>query len=222
MTTVTNNTAANAATAASSSTPSASGKNSMSEASDRFLKLLVTQMQNQDPLNPADNSEITSQMAQINTVTGIDKLNTTMTGLSTNMTQMQMLQGASLVGHQVIMNGNQLFVGSDGKATGGYNLTGAATAVQIDILDAAGTKIDTISQTGVGAGDQGFQWTPPKGTSAEGLTFNVSATGGNGKAISSTPLMRDLVDAVSASNGTLTLELRNAGSTAYNKIKSVS
>jgi flagellar basal-body rod modification protein FlgD len=222
MTTVTNSTAANAATAASSSTPSAGGKNSMSEASDRFLKLLVTQMQNQDPLNPADNSQITSQMAQINTVTGIDKLNTTMTGLSTNMTQMQMLQGASLVGHQVIMNGNQLFAGSDGKASGGYNLTSAATAVQIDILDAAGNKLDTISQTGVGAGDQGFQWAPPKGTSTEGLTFNVSATGGNGKAIASTPLMSDLVDAVSASNGALTLELRNAGSTAYNKIKSVS
>ena len=43
---------------------------------DRFLKLLVAQMQNQDPLNPMDNAQVTSQMAQINTVSGIDKLNT--------------------------------------------------------------------------------------------------------------------------------------------------
>jgi hypothetical protein len=47
---------------------------------DRFLKLLVTQMQNQDPLNPMDNAQITSQMAQINTVNGIEKLNTTVAG----------------------------------------------------------------------------------------------------------------------------------------------
>ena len=45
-------------------------------AADRFLKLLVTQMQNQDPLNPMDNAQITSQMAQISTVSGIEKLNT--------------------------------------------------------------------------------------------------------------------------------------------------
>ncbi|TAK96289.1 MAG: flagellar hook assembly protein FlgD [Aquabacterium sp.] len=222
MTTVTNNTATSSTSSTSSSTTSTTGANSMTEASDRFLKLLVTQMQNQDPLNPADNSQITSQMAQINTVTGIDKLNTTMTSFSTNMTQMQMLQGASLVGHQVVMNGNQLFVGSDGKTSAGYNLAGAATTVQIDILDAAGNKLDTISQSGVAAGDQGFQWTPPSGTSTNGLTFKVTATGGNGKAITATPLMSDLVDAVSASNGTLNLELRNAGTTAYSKIKSVS
>ncbi|MEO7151273.1 MAG: flagellar hook capping FlgD N-terminal domain-containing protein, partial [Burkholderiaceae bacterium] len=49
---------------------------------DRFLKLLVAQMQNQDPLNPMDNAQVTSQMAQINTVNGIEKLNTTVQGLS--------------------------------------------------------------------------------------------------------------------------------------------
>ena len=60
---------------------------------DRFLKLLVTQMQNQDPLNPMDNAQITSQLAQINTVNGIDKLNTTVEGLNTQFVQMQALQG---------------------------------------------------------------------------------------------------------------------------------
>ena len=44
--------------------------------SDRFLKLLVTQMQNQDPLNPMDNAQVTTQLAQISTVSGVDKLNT--------------------------------------------------------------------------------------------------------------------------------------------------
>jgi flagellar basal-body rod modification protein FlgD len=58
---------------------------------DRFLKLLVAQMQNQDPLNPMDNAQVTSQMAQINTVNGIERLNTTVQGLSGQFVQMQAL-----------------------------------------------------------------------------------------------------------------------------------
>src|SRR5882672_589140 len=77
-------------------------------ASDRFLKLLVAQMQNQDPLNPMDNAQVTSQMAQINTVTGIEKLNTAVDGLSSQFAQLQAMQGASLVGRDVIVPGNKL------------------------------------------------------------------------------------------------------------------
>jgi flagellar basal-body rod modification protein FlgD len=193
----------------------------MSDASDRFLKLLVTQMQNQDPLNPTDNAQITSQMAQINTVTGIDKLNTTMTSMSSNITQMQMMQGASLVGHQVLLEGNQLTVGSDGKAVAGYNLSAAAANVAIDIMDSAGNVVGSVTQSGVAAGQQGFQWTAPSGTATTGLTFKVTATGG-GKTIATTPLMTDQVEAISTTSGTLNLELQNHGTTAYSKIVAVS
>ncbi len=65
-------------------------------------------MQNQDPLNPLDNAQVTSQLAQINTVNGIEKLNTTVQGLSGQFMQMQALQGASLVGRDVVVAGNQL------------------------------------------------------------------------------------------------------------------
>ena len=206
------------ATTATSST-SATGA---SDASDRFLKLLVTQMQNQDPLNPMDNAEVTSQMAQINTVTGIDKLNTTMTSLTANMTQAQLLQGASLVGHAVLVNGDQLNVGSDGTATAGYELTTAASNVRIDILDSAGTVVDTVTQSGKAAGRQGFTWTPEDGMTTSGLTFKVTATSG-GKSVAATPLMSDLVDAVSTTtDGTLNLELRYNGTTAYSGVKAVS
>lgn len=219
MTTVTNNTATSGTTA--TSTTSTTSKNSMSEASDRFLKLLVTQMQNQDPLNPADNSQITSQMAQINTVTGIDKLNTTMTSMSTNMTQLQMLQGAGLVGHSVVMEGNQMSTNTAGNGVGGYELAAAASNVEVDIYNAAGIKLDTVTQSGMSAGLQSFEWTPPSGTSMSGLTFKVNATSG-GKAITSTPMMSDQVDAVSTGDSGLMLELHKSGSTAYNKIKTVS
>ena len=97
-------------------------------AADRFLKLLVTQMQNQDPLNPMDNAQITSKMAQINTVSGIDKLNTSVQGLSTQFRQMQALQGASLVGRDITLNGNQLSV-QGGVGVGGFELSGTADSV---------------------------------------------------------------------------------------------
>ncbi len=212
------------ATSGTTATAATTKTTSPTDASDRFLKLLVTQMQNQDPLNPMDNAQVTSQMAQINTVTGIDKLNTTITNMSTNMTQMQLMQGASLVGHAVLMEGNKLAVDSTtGKASGAYELSAAATNVRVDIMDAAGNIIGNVSASGKAAGRQGFDWTPPTGTSASasGLTFKVTATSA-GKTSTATPLMSDLVDAVSTTNGSLTLELRNSGTTAYSKVKALS
>src|SRR5436190_24386636 len=96
-----------AAVNAASSGATAKSANEAGSA-DRFLKLLVTQMQNQDPLNPMDNAQVTSQMAQINTVNGIETLNTTVSGLNAQFVQMQALQGAALVGHDVTVKGNNM------------------------------------------------------------------------------------------------------------------
>jgi flagellar basal-body rod modification protein FlgD len=216
-TTAIGSSAATATTAVSSAT---SGTD-MKDASDRFLKLLVTQLQNQDPLNPTDNAQLTSQMAQINTVQGINTLNSTMSTMGASLNQMQVMQGASLVGHQVLMEGNKLSMRTDGTGVGGYELDAAATNVKIEITNAAGSVVGTINAGTRAAGSNEFAWTPPDGVDTSNLSFKVTATSGS-KAITSTPIMSDTVDAVSNTNGSLTLELRNAGSTAYSKIKSVS
>jgi flagellar basal-body rod modification protein FlgD len=221
MTTTTSATSAATATSALTSGTGSTASTSTTDASDRFLKLLVTQMQNQDPLNPMDNAQVTSQMAQINTVTGIDKLNTTMTGMSTNFSQLQMLQGAGLVNHTVLLDGNKLNTDSTGAGSGAFELSKAASSVRIDVLDAAGVRLDTISQTDVAAGKQGFTWTSPTGKQVSGLTFKVTATTGN-QTIAATPYTTDTVDAVSTSNGSLNLELRYGGTTAYSKVKAMS
>jgi flagellar basal-body rod modification protein FlgD len=190
------------------------------EASDRFLKLLVTQMQNQDPLNPMDNAQVTSQMAQISTVTGIEKLNTTMTGVSGNFTSMQMLQGVSLVGHQVITEGNQMSL-TDGKGVGGFELSSAATNVSVDIKDAGGNVIDTIDLGAAKAGQHGFVWTPSSTPTSDSYTFEVTAKSGSTK-LAPTSLVTDYVDAVTTKDGTLNLQLRNGGDVAYSKVKALS
>ena len=186
---------------------------------DRFLKLLVTQLQNQDPLSPMDNAELTSQIAQINTVSGIATLNTSVQGLSSQFLQMQSLQGASLVGKNVIVPGNKLDI-ADGTAQGGFELTSAADAVKMEVLSSAGQVLDTVALGAQSAGMHSFDWAAGSYTNTSGLTFRITATSG-ATTLTSTPLMRDTVDAVSTSGSTLQLELDRAGTVDYSTVRAI-
>ena len=186
---------------------------------DRFLKLLVTQLQNQDPLSPMDNAELTSQIAQINTVTGIATLNTSVQALSGQFLQMQTLQGAALIGKDVIVPGNKLDITS-GVAQGGFELAAAADSVKVEVLNAAGTVIDTVQLGAGNAGVNGFNWVSGNYDNTSGLTFRVTAMSGATK-LDTTLLMRDTVNAVSTSGNSLTLELDRSGSTPYSSIKAI-
>jgi flagellar basal-body rod modification protein FlgD len=208
-------------TSATSGSASPVQLTSAAEMSDRFLKLLVTQLKNQDPLNPMENAEMTSQMAQINTVAGIDKLNTTMQAMNAGFGQMQMLQGASLVGRSVLLDGNNLIVGNDGKAYGGYELSSAASGVRIEVVNAAGVVVDTINQTDKATGRQGFEWKAPEGMSTNGLTFRVTANTG-GTTVAARPLTFDSVTAINTTGGTLTLELSSGKQMPYNQVRAIS
>ncbi len=119
------------------------GKRTSSDASatsgtqDRFLKLLVTQLQNQDPLNPLDNAAVTSQLSQISTVTGIEKMNETLASLLSSYSDNQSMQAASLIGKNVLAPGTALKL-AGGQATGGVNLAAAADQVRVSVLDSSG------------------------------------------------------------------------------------
>ena len=71
---------------------------SIKEQQDRFLNLLVTQLKNQDPLNPMDNAQMTSQLAQMSTVSGIEKLNATLNTLLENLGYTQSMEASALIG----------------------------------------------------------------------------------------------------------------------------
>jgi flagellar basal-body rod modification protein FlgD len=200
-----------------STTPSSTGTTSAADMSSTFLKLLVTQMKNQDPLNPMDNSQVTSQMAQINTVSGIQTLNASVQALSGQFVQMQALQSASLVGHDVVVQGNSLSI-SNGQGEGGFQLASAASSVKVDILSPNGQVVDSIDLGAQSSGMQSFTWPAGTATDASGLTFRVTAKSG-ATTLSATPLMRDLVDAVSTSGNSLTLELQKSGSVPYSAIQ---
>lgn len=185
---------------------------------DRFLKLLVAQMQNQDPLNPMDNAQVTSQMAQIQTVNGIAKLDRTVASLGAQFSSLQALQGASLVGRDVTVPGSALAIGG-GIGVGGFELAGPADAVKVEILSPAGAVIDTIQLGAEGSGRHGFEWQAPPTIGADAqLRFRVSATSG-AAAVPVTELMRDHVEAVSAEGEQLTVELARSGALPWRDIR---
>jgi flagellar basal-body rod modification protein FlgD len=203
--------------ALNSTTTAAPKTQSEADTADRFLKLLVAQMQNQDPLNPMDNAQITSQMAQINTVSGIQTLNTTVQGLNAQFVQMQALQGAALVGHDVTVAGDGLAI-EGGIGVGGFDLAGAADQVKVEVLDASGRVVDTLQLGAASSGPQSFIW--PAGDVPDGSAyhFRVTATAGSA-AVGASPLMRDRVVAVSSGVDGLTLELGRSGSVPYTAVK---
>ncbi|MDP2805196.1 MAG: flagellar hook assembly protein FlgD [Gallionellaceae bacterium] len=118
---------------------------------DRFLKLLVTQMKNQDPLNPMDNAQVTSQMAQLSTVSGIDKINATLKALSDNMSAGQSMSATSMIGHGALVPGASVEL-KEGKGLAGVDLAQSADAVKVQIKDGANNIVRTIQ---MGAQKQG-------------------------------------------------------------------
>jgi flagellar basal-body rod modification protein FlgD len=176
---------------------------------DRFLKMLVTQLQNQDPLNPMDNAQITSQMAQINAVTGLEKVNDSIKSLSGQFLQMQMLQGAALVGRDVVLQGDALKL-TGGVGSGALELGGPASSVKVEVLGASDQVIDTIDLGAQDAGRLAFEWQADGRPTDVGYRYRVLATRG-GEAVPARTLEVDRVQSVSTAANKLTLVLEHLG-----------
>jgi flagellar basal-body rod modification protein FlgD len=155
-------------TSSTSNSAATSGSNTTLTESD-FLTLLTTQLQNQDPLNPQDPSDMAAELAQFSTASGVATLNTTM-GASSGV------QAANLVGQNVAVAGNALILGSNGSAQGAFNLSGAAKDVTVTVSNASGSVVDTIDLGALGAGNQSFTWNGQtlSGTTATAGTYSYT------------------------------------------------
>jgi flagellar basal-body rod modification protein FlgD len=202
-------------TSSAGSAASSAANVTPAQTQDRFLRLLVAQMKNQDPMNPMDNAQVTSQMAQIQTVSGLETLNNTVKSLTGQFTQMQTLQGITMVGHNVLVPGNRLNI-SDGIGSGSYALDATASAVKLEVLNSGGAVVDTIDLGGQQAGRHSFSIPTDKFTDPN-LSFRITASSGK-SAIASSTFAQDKVMAISNSNGNLQLELQNLGLVDYSKV----
>ena len=137
---------------------SAATTSTAADTQDRFLKLLVTQLKNQDPLNPMDNAQVTSQMAQLSTVTGIDKLNVALQALSDSMISNQSLQqAASMIGHGVLVPGKGVDMANN-MGYGGVDLEQSVDRLDISIYDQAGALVRNFSLGAQPVGLVSWQW----------------------------------------------------------------
>jgi len=189
---------------------------------DRFLKLLVTQLKNQDPMNPMDNAQMTSQIAQINTVTGIQQLNETVKGITAQFAAMQLVQGAQLVGREVLLQGDALTLGESG-AQGSFELASDASTVRIEALSAGGRVVASRDLGALGAGRHAAEFALASLGSAAGsgtLRLRVVASSG-AEPVAATTYSRDTVSAASAKGGALLLQLASGRSVGSADIQSV-
>ncbi len=170
-----------------SSTSNATTSNDIGADQDKFMKLLITQLKNQDPLNPMDNAAMTSQLAQLSTVTGINKVNATLESLRTDQASAQSMNAVSLIGKGVLVAGKGIELSTSTDAAGvktsssvfGVDLASPAETVDISIVDKTGKVVRTMSMKNVDVGTYPITWdgtTDEKTAAAAGsYTFSVKA-----------------------------------------------
>lgn len=190
-------------------TRTSSSGSTAADAQDRFMTLLITQMKSQDPLNPMDNAQVTSQLAQLSTVTGIDKLNTTMESMISNVQSSQTYQASNMIGRYVLTKGDSLTL-TESKSYLGINLPVGADKVTVTIKDSAGNQMRQLTLGKQEAGVLPLSWDGYKddgSKAADGnYKFEVTATTAN-TSVTATPLSYDQVMSVSNSSSGIKLNL---------------
>ncbi|RPH20877.1 flagellar hook assembly protein FlgD [Buttiauxella warmboldiae] len=189
-----------------------------------FLTLLVAQLKNQDPTNPLQNNELTTQLAQISTVSGIEKLNTTLGSVSGQLTNNQSVQASALIGHGVMIPGSKILAGSQSTTPFGVELQQAADKVTATVTDNTGKVVRTLDIGGLSAGVHTFTWdgTMTDGTKAPDGAYNVAINAANGGTqLVAQPLNFALVNGVTLSNGKTLLDLGTYGTSTLDDIRQI-
>ncbi|MDZ5434462.1 flagellar hook assembly protein FlgD [Pseudomonas fluorescens] len=203
---------------------SATGKKALGK--DAFLQLLVTQLKNQNPLEPQDNGEFVAQLAQFSSLEGITTLNDTVAGIASNYNSSQALQASSLVGRSVIAPGDKAVVDTTKGMTGSISIPQSVASTTVKITDKDGKVIRTLELTDQKAGNASFTWdgkddagnVAPTGT----YTFAANTTiDGQGVAlITNLPATVNSVT-ISQTGGELMLNLAGLGSIALSKVQTI-
>lgn len=207
-----------------SATNSATGKKALGK--DAFLQLLVTQLKNQNPLEPQDNGEFVAQLAQFSSLEGITTLNDTVSGIAGNYNSSQALQASSLVGRSVIAPGDKAVVDTSKSLSGTVVVPASTDPVKLKITDADGKTVRTIDLGSQQTGNASFIWDGKNdaGEVAAAGTYTFAATATyDGKATSLITNLPATVSSVTISQtgGELMLNLAGLGSIALSKVQTI-
>ena len=191
---------------------------------NEFLELLVTQLNNQNPLEPQENGEFIAQLAQFSTVEGVEKLNSSMETMLSGYQSSQALQASSLVGRKVIVPSDKAVVDTSETFKASLVLPTSSSNVSVNVYDSAGTVVNRINMGQQEAGNVSFMWdgkdssgkTLPPGT----YRFEAQATY-QGETKGLYTLLPANVDSVTLgqNGGELMLNLAGVGSIALSQVQ---
>jgi len=178
---------------------------------DDFLKLLIAQLQNQDPLSPMDNQEFAVQLAQFNSLEQLIGVNEKLESMASQQGLVSQFNSASLIGKQVVGRGNELNLGQSGGASMHYDLAANAAKVTVKVLNANGVVVRQIDLGNQNAGAQSVIWdgqnslgqSQPAGV----YRFEVNAADGAGNALPVTKQLRGVVTGVNLEGPVPILEI---------------
>ncbi|MDR2787794.1 MAG: flagellar hook assembly protein FlgD [Candidatus Accumulibacter sp.] len=207
-----------------SSGSSTSGTSTSEDIQNRFLTLLIAQLENQDPLNPMENTEMTNQLAQMSTVQGIEQLNATLGALVTSLADTQAVQASALIGKTVLVPGENLSL-FEGEAYGGVSLSNAADTVTVNIYDATGRLVQTQSLGACEAGNLLFSWDGlnSSGEAAPDGNYTFKASASNGSvSVTSKAMQLGTVSALTrVADGRFVLDLDTRGQYDFADVQQV-
>ena len=159
------------------------------EQTQNFLKLLIAQIQNQDPMAPMDASTMTSQMSQLNMVSSMGNMNTSMTAMLAQMQSVNFMNQAALIGHSPVVAGNGIAFDGTNQVMLGANSANPLKSVVATVTDASGNQVNTVDLGSVNAGMSNFIWNgqDASGNKVPAGIYYLSLTGTNAENASENP-----------------------------------
>jgi flagellar basal-body rod modification protein FlgD len=205
--------AAQTAAAAAAGSSGASGSAAMPQLSQSdFLSLIIAQLKNQDPTQPADPNQFVNEFASLSEVSGINGMQSSISNLSSTMQSSQLLSGTSLIGRHVLAPGTSAALAAGGTVSGALEVPSGATSVMVQVTDASGQLVRTFQVTPQ-AGLTGFTWDglTNSGTAAPAGTYTFAAAATSGGVQSSlSPYLQSTVNSVTIDPTTQTLSLNTS------------
>jgi flagellar basal-body rod modification protein FlgD len=192
---------------------------------DAFLKLLITQLKNQSPLNPQDNSAFVAQLAQFSSLQGIQNLNSTVTGLASGMQSSQALQASALVGRTVEVESKTAVFDSSNIVRGTIALPTSTANMQLKIYNSSNQVVMQKDFGSQEAGDIPFAWdgTGSNGTKLPAGTYHFEVLAKDGKTSTAltTYLSANVNSVTMGANQQVSLNVEGVGQVALSDVKDI-
>ena len=190
-----------------------------------FLKLMTAQMQNQDPFDPVDNTQMVAQMAQFSSLAGISEMGATLKGIADKLGGTSVSDASAYIGRTVLTAGNTAYGRTTGGLAGGVDLAGAASDVKVTIEAENGAVLKQVSLGAQAKGTATYDWDglTDQGQDAGAGPFRITVTAqNNGTTVPATGLVWAPVQSVSVpAGGSPVLNVAGIGTVQVSAVREI-